>query len=380
MKNNLGMRLFVSYLIVILIGAVVLVIGTQISLPGAYGRHLGMMEQMLNNTSGGMQMYRDLLSGSRLFNSFRTSFNDALIWAGLAAILAGLVVSFLVTRSLLAPIHAMTVASRRISEGHYGERVKEKGSDELGKLAGSFNSMAVKLEQVETMRRQLIGDVSHELRTPLSAIKGSMEGLMDQVLPATPETYNLIYKEADRLSHLVDDLQELSRVESGAFHLNLKPTSIEDLVDFTYRQLSPQFKAKGVSLSSNVSSDLPLVQVDENRMDQVMINLVGNALQYTPRGGHVEIMAGLEGHEIQVSVTDSGIGIPAEHLPHIFDRFYRVDKSRSRQSGGGSGIGLTIARYLIEAHGGRLWVESEGKNEGSVFKFTLPQKVRLPQV
>jgi len=221
------------------------------------------------------------------------------------------------------------------------------------------------------MRRELIGDVAHELRTPLTAIKGSMEGLIDGVLPSEVETYQLIYAEADRLERLVNDLQELSRVEAGAYELIRKPISVSSLVESAAARLSRQFEDKGVTLESKVPANLPPALADEDRIGQVLLNLVGNALQYTPPGGHVRIAASRRGHEVHVSITDTGIGISPEHLPHLFTRFYRVDKSRSR-AGGGSGIGLTIARHLVEAHGGRIWVESPGAGRGSSFTFTLP--------
>jgi histidine kinase len=268
-------------------------------------------------------------------------------------------------------VRVLTDASRRIAEGHFGERVESAGSDELGQLAHSFNQMAEKLELVEAMRRQLIGDVSHELRTPLTAIKGSMEGLMDGVLPASADTYQQIHQEADRLAHLVDDLQELSRVEAGAYPLEIRPVAISTLVETALKRFAVQAQTKRIELRLDLPTDLPLVLADQDRITQVLTNLVGNALQYTPIGGQVTILSRRHQDEVHISVVDTGIGIPAEHLPHLFTRFYRVDKSRSRQAGGGSGIGLTIARHLVEAHGGRIWAESEGEGRGSTFTFSL---------
>jgi signal transduction histidine kinase len=292
----------------------------------------------------------------------------ALLAAGVVAIL----VSLLLSRRVVAPVRVLTAASRRIADSHYKERVPVAGSDELGQLAHSFNQMAEKLEQVEAMRRQLIGDVSHELRTPLTAIKGSMEGLMDGVLPAAPETYQQIHQEADRLARLVEDLLELSRVEGGAYKLNVQPLNISATVQTIVKRLSSQSESKNITLTVDLASGLPPVLADADRAVQVLTNLIGNAVQYTSEGGKISISAKRLDDEIQISVCDTGIGIPPDHLAHIFDRFYRVDKSRSRQSGGGSGIGLTIARALIEAHGGRIWVESAGEEQGSTFTFTLP--------
>ena len=222
------------------------------------------------------------------------------------------------------------------------------------------------------MRRRLIGDVSHELRTPLTAIKGSMEGLMDGVLPATHETYQQIHSEADRLNRLVDDLQELSRVEARAYELDLRGVDVPTIVQTVTKRLTPQAESKGLALDLNLPPDLPRLLADEDRTVQVLTNLVANAIQHTPDTGKVTVSAARVKDEVQISVRDTGIGIPPEHLAHLFDRFYRVDKSRSRRAGGGSGIGLTIARHFVEAMGGRIWAESEGESKGSVFTFTLP--------
>jgi histidine kinase len=173
------------------------------------------------------------------------------------------------------------------------------------------------------------------------------------------------------MGRLVDDLQELSRVEADTFKLDLRPVAVAELVTAALARLGRQYEEKGVALTYSLPPDLPIVQADEDRVGQVLLNLIGNALQYTPTEGEVRVSATRHGDEVEVSVTDTGIGIPAEHLPHIFDRFYRVDRSRSRRAGGGSGIGLTIAKRLVEAHGGRIWGESEGEGKGSKLTFTL---------
>jgi histidine kinase len=268
-------------------------------------------------------------------------------------------------------VHTLTRASQHIADGHYAERVQVNGTDEIAQLATRFNQMVTQLEQVESMRRQLIGDVTHELRTPLTSIKGYMEGLIDGVLPSTPETFNQIHREADRLARLVDDLQELSRVEAKAYSLDIRSVAVSNLVQTTVKRLRPQAIAKRIDLYSDVPAGLPPLQADEDRITQVLVNLVANAIQYTPDGGDVTISAARQADEIHLSVKDTGVGIPPEHLAHLFTRFYRVDKSRSRNAGGGSGIGLTIAKHLIEAHGGHIWAESQGGGQGSTFTFSL---------
>lgn len=371
-RQHLGIKLFISYLIVILVGVLVLASAVELAVPSAFERHLAVMSAMMSSMMG-----NSLSVETDLFINFRRAVTEALTLAALAASAAAVLASVFISRQVVAPLRSMMLASQRIAEGHYNERVQVPGDaargelDELAQLALRFNQMAAKLEQIEAMRRALIGDVAHELRTPLTAIKGSMEGLIDGVLPADPETFQQVYQEADRLSRLVDDLQELSRVEAEGFDLKRRPISVALLVEAAISRLSRQFDDKGVALRAELLADLPLVYADEDRIGQVLLNLTGNALQYTPSGGRVILRARRQGNEVHIAVVDSGIGIRAEHLPYIFDRFYRVDKSRSRP-GGGSGIGLTIARHLVEAHGGRLRAESPGPGKGSTFTFTLP--------
>jgi len=328
---------------------------------------------MMGNTgtTRGYGMRRDLIA------DLNETMNESLSWAVVTTFIAAVLASYFISRRVVAPVQKMMVISHRIADGDYGERLKVSGEtnadqlDELDQLALSFNQMAEQLDQTETMRRQLIGDVSHELRTPLTAIKGYMEGLIDGVLPPNAETFQQVHSEADRLQRLVNDLQELSRVEAGAYTLNIKPVSVYELIEKLVSHLNLQFKEKGVLLESTLPLGLPLLNADEDRVLQVLINLAGNALQYTPAGGKVRISAVKEKGEVEMIVSDSGVGITPEHLPHIFNRFYRVDKSRARVSGG-SGVGLTVAQSLVKAHGGRIWVNSEGKGKGSSFHFTLP--------
>jgi histidine kinase len=346
---------------------VVLAVTIQFTAPTAFTRHMNGTGLGLGQGTGqGQGMMQTF------YEDFRSGVNEALGVAALAALIVAAGVSLLLSRRVIAPLQEMTAVSRRIAEGKYGERVVVNSADELGQLGESFNQMAEKLEQVEAMRRQLIGDVSHELRTPLTAIKGSMEGLMDGILPADAETYQQIHAEADRLSRLVDDLQELSRVEAHAYPLDLGETDISSVVTTTIKRLTPNARAKRIALTSSLPRELPRLLADEDRLGQVLLNLMANAIQYTPEDGSVTISAVRTNGDVQVTVTDTGVGIPPEHLAHLFTRFYRVDKSRSRASGGGSGIGLTIARHLVEAHGGRIWAESDGEGKGSRFVFTLP--------
>jgi histidine kinase len=375
-RSRLGLKLFASYFLVIAIGMGAIWVTTRFTVPNSYQRHLSFMEQNLGNGAGngnGMGPMMGQGGGmiSQFYQDYQASFNESLIVAVIAATLVALIASLVISRNIVAPVRSMTNASGRIAEGHYDERVKLQGDDELSQLAKSFNQMAEQLEQVESMRRQLIGDVAHELRTPLTAIKGSAEALMDGVLPAADETYLQIHAEAERLSHLVDDLQELSRVESRAIQLDIHPADSTALIQTVTKRLQHQFDEKRVTLTSSLPHDPIIILADGDRVIQVLTNLIGNALQYTPENGTVTVSIERDKNEARISVRDTGFGIPADQLTHIFDRFYRVDKSRSRAHGG-SGIGLTIAKHLVEAHGGKIWAESAGENKGSVFTFTLP--------
>jgi histidine kinase len=368
-RQHLNAKLFLSYLVVIIVCLIVLGTAAERLIPAAFNRHLSAI------STDGAGLAREEFE-QNLHLGFRAGVLETLGIAALAALLVSVVTSLLVSPQVGAPILRILQASHRIADGHYEERILLPGSfdlyaqDELAQLAISFNRMASSLEETETMRRQLIGDISHELRTPLAVIKGSIEGLIDGVLPPSDETFEQIYWEASRLGRLVDDLQELSRVEAGVFELNPKPIPVTQLVEATSARLGGQYREKGVDLAIDLPSGLPLVFADEDRIGQVLTNLLGNALQYTPTGGRVRVSALQQDGEVQVSVSDTGIGIAGEHLPHLFTRFYRVDISRSRIQGG-SGIGLTIARHLVEAHGGRIWAASPGIGKGSTFAFTL---------
>ncbi|GIK37504.1 MAG: two-component sensor histidine kinase [Chloroflexota bacterium] len=360
-----------SFVIVIVVGVVTLALAAESVVPTAFHRHMQGMQHVINNGAGpemGMaEMQTDLFTG------FRAAVTEALLIAAAAAMVSAAAISLFVSRRVVTPIRQMRQVSHIIAAGHYQERVRVSSEDELGQLAHSFNQMAASLEQVEAMRRELIANVAHELRTPLTSIKGYMEGLIDGVLPVEPSTFQQVYREADRLHRLVSDLQELSRVEAGAFYLNRQPLQMNDLITHIADRLRPQFGEKNIALHLNLPAkpSVPPVLADEDRLSQVLLNLMGNALQYTPDGGTVTITAKTQNRELLVNISDTGVGIPPEHLPYLFTRFYRVDKSRSRV-GGGSGIGLTIVKHLVEAHGGHVWVESQGVGRGSTFGFGLP--------
>ncbi|MGQ9613594.1 sensor histidine kinase [Chloroflexus sp.] len=302
----------------------------------------------------------------------RTAVMQALTIAAVAATIAGLTTSILLVQVILRSLRSIARSSRRIAAGRYDERVTVPASDELRAVAESFNQMAEALEQIEQRRITMIGNVAHELRTPLAGIEGYLEGLIDGVLPNTANTFLDMKQEVRRLRRLVDDLQTLSRVEAGQIALHFTTFDINDVIRRVVTQIQPQVLNSCLQVQFAPDRQPILVQADPDRVAQILLNLLGNAVSYTPEGGCITVRSELNNDNVQVIVEDTGIGISAEHLPFIFERFYRADPSRARTSGG-SGIGLTITRHLAWAMGGDISAASAGIGKGSTFTLTLPR-------
>jgi signal transduction histidine kinase len=308
----------------------------------------------------------DTASLSILYNAVGRFF----LWGGLVAVAIALFLTFFLSRRILAPVKALTSAAERVGRGDFSQRVETKDKGELGELANTFNSMANDLERAEKLRQNMVADVAHELRTPLSNVQGYLEALRDGVIKPDAETIRSLSEEAALLSRLVDDLQELSLAEAGELKLDCQAEDIAELINQTVAAVQVQATTKGASVFIDLPDKLPTVNIDSHRISQVLRNLLENAVAHTAKGGSITVVAKQQGNWVEVSVTDTGEGIPAEDLPNIFERFYRVDKSRARATGG-SGLGLTIAKRLVEAHGGKIEAQSE-LGKGSRFTFTLP--------
>ena len=293
-----------------------------------------------------------------------------LLWGGVLAVVIALVITFFLSRRISAPIKALTLASKRLGQGDFSQRVPSKDKSEVGELARTFNSMAGDLERAEQLQRNMVADVAHELRTPLSNIRGYLEAVHDGVIKPDADTIRSLNEEATLLSRLVDDLQELSLAEAGALKLVCQAEDIAELINRTVAIVQPQAAAKGLSVSIDLPDKLPAVSIDSHRISQVLHNLLENAVAHTAKGDAITVSARQRGSWVEVSVADTGEGIPDEDLPNIFERFYRVDKSRARATGG-SGLGLTIAKRLVEAQGGKIEAQSE-PGKGSRFSFTVP--------
>ena len=292
------------------------------------------------------------------------------LWGGLIAVAMAIIMTLFLSRRILAPVKSLTAVAKQLGKGDFSQRVRIKDRSELGELAETFNSMASDLERAERLQRNMVADVAHELRTPLSNIRGYLEAVRDGVIAPDENTIRSLDEEATLLSRLVDDLQELSLAEAGQLKLIRASEDIGQLIKQMVVVIRPQAMVKGVSVSIDLPDGLPAVDIDWQRIGQVLRNLLENAVAHTPGGGSVSVKAAQEGSWVRVSVTDIGEGIPAEDLANIFERFYRVDQSRTRATGG-SGLGLTIARRLVEAHGGEINAQSE-PGKGSCFSFTLP--------
>ncbi|MFZ1753983.1 MAG: ATP-binding protein [Caldilineaceae bacterium] len=283
--------------------------------------------------------------------------------------------SFVVVRQqIVKPIQEMRAASLQIAEGEYSNRLPIYNNLELNELAQAFNEMTATIEQSEQRRVELIGDVAHELRTPLNNIKITLEGLIDEVISADSTTFFDMQREISRLQRLISQLEILSRAESDQIVLHKQSAPLDALLHSLTGRLAIQFEDKGVALEVDISADFPLIPIDSDRITQVVTNIVGNALQYTPPGGRVVVSATYNASHATIAVKDTGAGLNGSDLTRIFERFYRVDKSRQRGSGsGGNGIGLTIAKHLVQAHGGNIWANSSGYDQGTTIAFTLPR-------
>lgn len=302
----------------------------------------------------------------------------SLWWTGLAAAAAGILLVSLMSRRILSPVQRLNAAARRLGQGDLSQRVPAAGPRELQDLSRTFNTMAENLQAAEQQRRSLVADVAHELRTPLSNLQGYLEAVQDGLLEADQTTISALRQQTAHLIALVEDLRLLAQAEAGVLQLHRTPTAIGELLSAAVDDFRPRAEGKDLRLTLEVEPDTPQLWLDQTRIRQIVGNLLENALLHTPAGGGVAVTAGsAEDGGIGVAVRDSGPGIPAAALPYIFDRFYRVDPSRARASGG-VGLGLTIARQLARAHGGDLRVESPAGG-GTVFTLTLPAVAPPPE-
>ena len=301
---------------------------------------------------------------------FLTDFWWQFLLAGALAAGIALLVARWLARGMTQPLRDMAAAAHRMETGDYSRRVRTRSRDEVGQLATAFNRMSAELENLEQSRRDLVANVSHELKTPIAAIRAHLENLLDGVEQPEPRTMEVMLSQTERLGRLIEQLLELSRLESGELPLQREQIPLAPLVTQVLSEIEMARSDRGVAVESELPNDLPSVNADRERVHQVLFNLVDNAVRFTPSGGAVTVSAHRHNGSVEVKVSDTGVGIPPEHLPRLFERFYRADPARSRGDGG-TGIGLAIARSVVEAHGGHIRAESE-LGRGSVFTFDLP--------
>ncbi|MEB3314571.1 MAG: HAMP domain-containing sensor histidine kinase [Cyanobacteriota bacterium] len=358
-KQSLRSRLFWSHLAVMAVGVITLVIIARLYSPRLFVVSL----QRYDNGVMSIQRRTQLLKG------FEAAWSRGMVWAILVGGGTAGGLSYWVSRRIIRPLEQMAEITRQVASGELGERVPGSEILEVQRLANSFNRMASELQGVEERRRELIGDLTHELRTPLTILHGYLEGLADGTIIPQPELYDRLAAETTRLQRLVNDLQELSKLENDYLAVELQSFSLPPLLATLVRTFNEQGNGQ-VTVQLDCPTALPQAYADPNRVEQIMINLIGNALRYTDRGT-ISVTTWAEDDRIYIRVSDTGIGIAAEDLPRVFERFWRADRSRSRRSGG-TGLGLTICRRLVEMQGGEIGVTSQ-LHQGSQFTLWLPQ-------
>lgn len=360
LSSSLTIKLLAGQILVVIAGAGVLLLVAVAIGPGLFHHHI---QDALGYVPPGVQRHLNM------------AYNDAtLISLGVAvgaAILLAFVLSALIAARVVRPVRALAGAAGAIARGAHHARVPERSSDELGQLAHSFNEMAASLERAENVRRQLLADVAHELRNPLATIESYVEALSEGVLPPDQENWRALRGETARLQRLVNDLQEVSRAEAHQLELSRTRVDVDTVIRDAVRAAAPAFSTKGVALMQEPLARSPIVDVDRERLAEVLANLLANALRHTPVGGEVRVSGGEEAHLAAITVKDSGEGIAPEHLERVFERFFRADPARSRSSGG-TGIGLAIVRAIVEAHGGTVTAASGGLGLGASFTIRLP--------
>lgn len=330
----------------------------------------GIPIQFGNKTVGVLLTNRPGYQINATGSAFLDRINLQIFWSGLTALGLALLLAVVLSRTLTRPIRELTAATQVVAEGTLGHEVPVRSRDELGQLASSFNRMSADLVRSLNARRQMTADIAHELRTPISIILGHAEAVHDGVLPASPETVEIIREEAGRLERLVDELHTLSMADAGELELNLGPCAPRQLLLDTERVYAHLAAQGQVELEVEASPDLPEIRVDAERIRGIFANALDNALRYTPPNGRIILSAKLIGDTVEFGVQDSGSGIAPAELDRIFERFHRVEQSRTR-GGGGSGLGLAIAKSIVEKHGGTIWAESS-VGAGLTIAFRLP--------
>ncbi len=360
-KPNLRSRLLASQLIVLAVTVIALASVSRLYTPRYFVVTLERMER---------QGVRIQQVKGQLLRGFEDAWIRGMVWSIILGGATAGAMSYWLSWRITRPLLRMETVTRQFAAGDFSSRVPPLEIPEFDRLGHSFNRMADDLEGVEQRRRELVGDLSHELRTPLTIVRGYLEGLADGAIAPTPATYGRLVLETERLQRLVNDLQELSKLEAGYLPIEARPMAIAPLIGQVSDRFADQLLGiETLKITVDLAENLPLVWGDPARIEQVLVNLLSNALRHTA-AGEIKIRAAAEADFVWIAVIDTGVGISAEDLPHVFERFWRADRSRDRASGG-SGIGLAICRRLVELQGGQIIAKSE-LGAGSTFSFSLP--------
>ncbi|PSF39120.1 two-component sensor histidine kinase [Aphanothece hegewaldii CCALA 016] len=360
-KLSLGTRFFLSHLLVMMVGLSSFIAMAKLSSPKMFVLRLEQLERQGFFTVRSARTY--------LIRGFETAWDSSAISACIVGGTTAGFLSYFASRQAMKQFKAMKEITQEFAAGNLHRRMTSSDVPEFNQLANSFNYMAKSLENVEKKRRELIGDLTHELRTPLTVVRGYLEELADGSIDASPELYARLVQETRRLERLTYDLQELSKSEAGYLTINLQPIHLEPILNSLVEKFADQLLEDGPVLQLDCPIELPLVLADADRTEQILVNLLGNALRYTEKGT-ITLKAWREKQVVWIAVIDTGIGIAQDDLSYVFEKFWRADRSRSRYSGG-SGIGLAIARRLVELQNGQIEVESQ-LGLGSTFRFSLP--------
>jgi signal transduction histidine kinase len=285
--------------------------------------------------------------------------------------LVGILVGVISSRGLAAPLRKLAEAAKAVGSQDLSQRINISGTEEVREVAIAFNAMAEALEEAEKSRSNMLADIAHELRTPLSVIQGNLRAILDDVYDLDKVEVARLYDQTRQLSRLVEDLHDLTLLEANQFSLNITEVNMVDLLRGITEIYQPIFLDQGVQLHLDTTETIVSVDGDYARLAQCVNNLLNNALRHTPKGGEVRVGVSEQNNRVEISISDNGTGIESEHIPHVFNRFYRVDSDRNRKTGG-TGLGLAISQALVTAHGGKLSVASGGLNQGSRFTISLP--------
>ncbi|NEQ66600.1 MAG: HAMP domain-containing histidine kinase [Symploca sp. SIO2D2] len=364
-KMPLASRLFFSHLLVMMVGVGSLVLIGKLSSRPLFVLHLQKLE------GRGITLH---YTSTEVLDGFQIAWNRSTFWSVIVGATAAGGLSYWVSQHIVQPLTQMRKVTQKFAAGQLDERLPASEIPEINQLANSFNRMAVSLEDVEHRRRELVSDLTHELRTPLTVLRGYLEELATERLEATPAVYQQLAKETRRLERLINDLQELSKAEAGYLPIKIEPVNLRPLLESLVQKFADQLLEDGPVLRLDCPSQLPNVLADIDRVEQVLVNLLGNAVTYT-KTGSITVRVGKESignpvSRLGIAVVDTGVGIASQDLPHVFERFWRAEKSRN-QHNGGTGIGLAISQRLVELQGGKIEVESQ-VCVGSTFRFYLP--------